>query len=445
MDKFLKQAQKDGADYAEITKTSSNNTHIEINNQEVKEISQGETLLYGVRVLSNGSFGVAYSYKDDFKALFELAMKNAKSVPAKEQIKSYPQYSKRIKTEFKKNVLDVSLDEKKNLLMEHAKPKKQIVNLRLIYGDSQIKREFLNTEGTDLTWNDSNCGYFAWAYAKNHKAFENFLKIKRLKGGYEIMKTFPEHVQFAMKKAVELLDAKPAKGGLFDTVIDQPLGGVFAHEAVGHACEADLVNNHLSILVDKIGKKIGNDNVNIVDDGTLKEWGWAPFDSDGVKGMKTQLIQNGVLKNYLHSRDTAALFNKDLTGNGRQLNAGYKIIPRMTNTFIEAGDSNFDEMISEIKEGYYLKDSAGGQVDCAGGEFLFNAMEGFYVKNGEIQHPVKSVSLVGNILEILHKIKLVGKDLKFRAGTCGKSGQWVPVSSASPHMLIEKAKIGGVQ
>ncbi len=444
MDKIFKLAKKLGAEYTELTKSLGDNTHIEINNQQIKEISSGKVKIYGVRVLANGSFGVAYSYNDDYENLIKQAIKNSKLIKGVEKIKDYPQYSKTFKTNFKKNVLDVSLEEKKKLLVDY-KPIKKIVNLRLIYADSVTKKEFLNSEGTNLTWKDMNCGYFVWAYAKENTTMENFLKINRLKGGYEVTKNINDDINEAMKKAIALLSAKQAKGGLFDTIIDQPLGGVLAHEAVGHACEADLVNNHLSVLVDKIDEKVGNDNVNIVDDGTLKSWGWIPFDSEGVKASKTVLIKNGILKSYLHSRDTAALFDQNLTGNGRQTNATYKIIPRMTNTFIDKGDSNYDEMLAEIKEGYYLKGSAGGQVDSAGGEFLFNAIEGYYIKKGEIVYPVKSVSLVGNILETLHKIKLVAKDLDYRSGTCGKSGQWVPVSSGSPHVLIEKAKIGGAK
>lgn len=445
MEEFLKLAEKKGASYAEILSSESARNVIEITDQNVKEMSSGEAKLYSVRLIYNKRIGTAYSYLNNYNELIEKAIKNAK---ANDQEVNFPEskaLKKTIKTAFKINPLDVSLEEKKDNLakLDIRNEFKKIVSLRLVYADTMSKYSLLNSEGRNIIWDDTNTGVVIWPFSKQGSEMQNFIKIERIKGGYELMDKALEATKEAMKKAEDLLSAKAAKGGLFPTIVDHKLGGVFTHEAVGHACEADHIIMNASVLIGKKGKKIGNDIVNISDDSTLKTWGWTPFDSEGTEGKKTQLVKNGILKGWIHNKETAGHFSHEPTGNGRAQALGYRVIPRMTTTLIEPGDSSYEEILAEVKKGYYLKGSAGGQVDPAGGEFLFNAMEGYYVENGEIKHMVKGVSLTGNILETLHNIKLIAKDLGFGHGYCGKGGQHVPVSEGSPHVLIENARIGG--
>ena len=152
-----------------------------------------------------------------------------------------------------------------------------------------------------------------------------------------------------------------------------------------------------------------------------------------------------MLQGYLHNRETAAIFKAEPTGNGRSQDPSRRVIPRMTNTAIAEGDSSFEEMLSEVKKGYYLKGSAGGQVDTAGGDFLFNAREGYLIEDHKIKHMIKGVSLLGSILDTLHNIKLIARDTDFDTGFCGKADQSVPVACGAPHVLFEKAKIGGAK
>lgn len=445
MENILKIAENKGIQYTEIKTSSMKNNYIEILDKNLKDISQGNAKIYSIRILYRNKIGLAYSYKEDYKKLLNMAIINAKASDKKIQLKEFNTTKKDIKTKFKKT-LDISFEEKiKDILKLDDRTKhKKIKSLKLIYLDSKIKNKIINSENSVLSWDDVNSTFISEAYAKQNSKIEKYTTLSRIKGGYENMDNATKKVQKSMDIAEKLLTAKLAKGGHFDTIADQKLTGVMAHEAVGHACEADLVLNQVSLLQpDQIGKMIGNENLTISDDNTAKEWGWTPFDSEGVVGKKTILIKKGILIGYMHNRETANILNAEPTGNGRTQNYSLKPIPRMTNTLIEKGDSSYNEMLQEIKKGYYLKQSKGGEVNPATGEFLFNAQYGYFIKNGEIQHMVKGVSLCGNILTTLHNISLIANDLVYGEGTCGKDGQFVPVSHGSPHILIKNAKIGG--
>lgn len=443
-----KLAVNKGASYAEILNTKVSSTLIETNNSAIKELSVGDKSMHAVRLLYKGAWGIAHSYKPEYPILIKKAIKNARALNQKIKIKTLEPQRQFIDAEYVDDPREVNIEDKKQMLMSlderAAHPK--IKSLHLNYADKFIEYKFENSEGSSLIRKDSSMGLFSTAYAKEGGRSELFLEILRKRGaGYELMMEAPQTVRTSMKKAEMMLKAKYAKGGTFPIIIDQYLSGVFVHEAVGHACEADIVLNNGSVLGGKIGKTVGNGNVTIFDDGSLKEWGCAPFDSEGVKANHNILINKGVLEGCMHSRETASKMKAELTGNGRSQDPSMKVIPRMTNTVLHEGDSSFEEMLSKIKKGYYLKGSSGGQVDTAGGDFLFNAAEGYLIEKGKIKHMIKGVSLLGSILETLHHIHLVAQDTKYDTGHCGKAGQWVPVSSGSPHVLLDRAKIGGAK
>jgi TldD protein len=165
-----------------------------------------------------------------------------------------------------------------------------------------------------------------------------------------------------------------------------------------------------------------------------------------VLAQDTTLIEEGLLKGFLHSRETAKAMGKKPTGNGRAQDLENRPIPRMTNTYIKPGDSNFEEMLEEVKDGYYLKDSYGGQVDTTTGEFLFNAKEGFVIKDNAIAQRVKGASMLGSILKTLNSISAIGNDIKFHGGgACGKSGQYSLTGEGSPHLLLNNITVGGAK
>ncbi|MDD2439884.1 MAG: TldD/PmbA family protein, partial [Methanosarcinaceae archaeon] len=304
------------------------------------------------------------------------------------------------------------------------------------------KLEYKSSEGVETTYNLLNCGFAVSAVASAEGVYQAGWE-SRFGYGYELFKkeNVLELAKVAGQTAVELLKAKSPKGGTMPVVLDQELAGVFAHEAVGHASEGDLVLEGDSILANRIGEELASPLVTIIDDPTLHEFGYYPFDAEGVEAGKTEIIKDGVFESYLHSRETAAKLG-GTPGNARAQGSSMPIV-RMSNTFIDNGDSSFEEMLEEIKDGIYLIGSRGGQVNTGEGIFQFNAEKGYLIENGELSELVRDVSLSGKTLEILKHVSLVGKDLKMTAGRCGKGGQLVPVSDGAPHLAISKALVGG--
>lgn len=443
MDKFIKYAEKKGCEFIEIKGDKLLTNSISLENNEVKELATKQSNQYSVRVLHNKRLGQASSNKSDINLLIDQAIACAKVNDQIIDLNNISDLKGSVTTKFKINPRSIDLEEKKKKLLNLAKLKKdQIQSLNLTYKDTSREYNLINSNGCDLKFNDVTSTFLAYAYAKKDDRIEQAWKIERNHIGYEIMEKAEILTNKAIAKAIAMLDSKPAKGGNFPVIIDQKLGGVFCHEAVGHACEADAILQKNSVFQDKLNKKVAN-NISITDNGSIISNGWVPFDDDGNKGKKTELIKKGILTNYLHSLETASIMKAKPTGNGRSQDLSCRVIPRMTATYIENGDSKFEEMIKGIKKGYYLKDSAGGQVNPTNGEFLFNSVYGYLIENGELKGMVKNASLIGSILEILPKVTLVGKDLKLSSGGCGKSGQMVPVADGSPHLFIENAKVGG--
>jgi len=445
MDSFIKYAEKKGVNYIEIKNSENKGNIIEAQNGEIKELSSNESKLYAVRLQYKNSIGIAYSNVDNYKELVDKAIKAARALNKNVKL-NFESNNEKIKTKAKIKLEDVGLEEKKRKILDLEKLKnrhKGISTLNLVYSDNIKNINYTNSEGADLNWEDNSVGLRSWAYSKKGNRNENYLKAERKHSGYEFMESSEEFVKESLDIATKLLSAKSAKGGSFPVIVDQKLGGVFAHEAIGHGCEADIVLAGGSVLKDKLNTKIGNDCINIIDDGSLQTNGWTPFDDDFVLGKKTFLVKNGILSGYLHNLETASLMKMEPTGNGRSQSLMHSVIPRMTTTYIGAGDSNFNEMLKGIKEGYYLKESFGGQVDTIKGEFLFNSMYGYYIKNGEVSNMIKGTAMIGNILQTLHEISLIGKDLEFSGGTCGKDNQLAPVGDGSPHFKINNVKVGG--
>jgi len=225
-------------------------------------------------------------------------------------------------------------------------------------------------------------------------------------------------------------------------VLDPELAGVFAHEAVGHASEADLIQEGSSVLGGKIGERIGDPVVTIVDDPSLPEFGFEPLDAEGSMVGRTEIIKNGVVQAFLHSRETLAAVGHGHAGNARAM-AGEPPQVRMSNTYIENGDSSLDELIAECRSGILLKGTRGGQVDTGRGIFQFNAEYGYMIEHGEVGAMVRDVSLSGEILHTLHSISLCARDREMHQGFCGKGGQSVPVSDGAPHVYLMNAVVGG--
>jgi len=261
--------------------------------------------------------------------------------------------------------------------------------------------------------------------------------------GYEIFDVeTPEIVgEKVAKRAIEQLRAKPPKGGAFPVVLGPSVVGVFVHEAFGHLAEADLTLSG-SVLLDKLGKKIASDVVTFYDDGTIEgAFGSFKYDDEGVPAQKTLLMKNGVVVGLMHNRETAQKFNAKPTGNARAEDFRVEPLIRMRNTFMEPKDYSLEELVEDIKFGYYFKSIRGGQANLDG-TFQAGVQEAYAIVNGELGKPVRNASISGNTLETLHRVDAAGKDFELSPGRCGK-GQTAFTCDGGPHIRVKEVLVGG--
>ena len=256
--------------------------------------------------------------------------------------------------------------------------------------------------------------------------------------------------EIAGKNAKEQLQAKACPAGKFRALVEEDLVGVLAHESFGHLSEADFIVTGGSPLTDKIGTTLGTEHATIVDGGVpdIHKYGglWLPYDDQGTASNQTTVLDKGVLIHYLHNRGTAHKLEQNPTGNARAVSFVFPPIPRMTNTYFMPGTLSQEEAIEQLGTGVYAIQSSGGQVE-GDGSFLFKAIRGYWVENGEIQYPIREVALSGNILELLSHVEEGTKELKLRSGYfggCGKDDQSpLPVGMGGPQLLIDEVTFGG--
>lgn len=324
------------------------------------------------------------------------------------------------------------------------------------YVERIVEKRLITSEGTDIYMKIPYVYIRHEVTAKlNDKINEGSARYGGI-GGFEVLSedAVVSSGELAKARAVEGLIAKKCPSGKFKVVLDGDLNHLFAHEAVGHASEADSVYIG-SLLKGKLGKRVASECVNLVDDGRfelngVKGFGWIPYDDEGVPTEKTLVIERGILKQYLTDRITAAKFDLKLTGNARAQNYQFPPIVRMRNTYIEASDAKDamrnEEMISEVRNGLLLKGGRGGQVDDIRGTFTFGVQEVYEIKNGEVGQRLSSTSISGNFLAVLKGILAVGKEFdrpEPSVGFCGKSMQLVPVGVAGPWLLVKELLVGG--
>lgn len=398
-------------------------------------------------MLKNGAWGV--SFTTDPSKLEEVAstsLKLASTLKNDVELAEAEPTQDHVKSKAKIKLQDVSMDEKKEVMSDVEKASKLdgIVSTTVNYVDQEGTTLFANSEGTNLQVEDSRVALFLNAVAASEDMIQFGHKSTGGAAGFEVIQKedLEKFGRTPAEKALRLLKAELPPSGKFPVIMDPELTGVFVHEALGHASEADLILQNDSILKGKIGTQIGAPNVTIVDDATMDAFGYYPYDSEGVKTRKNILVKEGILVSLLSSRETASKLNITPSGNARSV-VGDQPIVRMSNTYLKPGEHKFDELLEDMDYGIYLKGSRGGQVDTGKGIFQFNAAESFKIENGEISTPLRDVSLSGNILELLLKVEAVGSDFKMGVGFCGKSGQTAPVGDGGPHVKVKEVTVGG--
>jgi TldD protein len=255
-----------------------------------------------------------------------------------------------------------------------------------------------------------------------------------------------EIAQEALRQAVVNLDAIDAPAGMMPVVLGSGWPGVLLHEAVGHGLEGDFNRKGTSVYSGRVGERVAAKGVTIVDDGTLhKRRGSLTVDDEGTPSQYNVLIENGILLGYMQDTLNARLMGVSPTGNGRRESFAHLPMPRMTNTYMLAGQHAPEEIIASVKKGLYAPNFGGGQVDITSGKFVFTASEAYLIEDGKITRPVKGATLIGNGPETMHKVSMIGSDLALDAGVgiCGKDGQSVPVGVGQPSLKIDMMTIGG--
>ncbi|MFZ5757884.1 MAG: metalloprotease TldD [Pseudomonadota bacterium] len=254
------------------------------------------------------------------------------------------------------------------------------------------------------------------------------------------------YVREAVRLALVNLEAVPAPAGRMPVVLGPGWPGVLLHEAVGHGLEGDFNRKGTSMYAGRMGQQVASKLCTIVDDGTIADRrGSLTVDDEGTPTQRTVLIENGILTGYLQDRMNARLMGVAPTGNGRRESYAHLPMPRMTNTYMLAGESDPADIVKSVKRGIFAANFAGGQVDITSGKFVFSTSEAYLIEDGKITRPVKGATLIGNGPDVMNRVSMVGNDLALDGGvgTCGKDGQSVPVGVGQPTLLIDEIVVGG--
>jgi TldD protein len=255
-----------------------------------------------------------------------------------------------------------------------------------------------------------------------------------------------EYTLEAVRQAIVNLDAVDAPAGEMTVVLGPGWPGILLHEAIGHGLEGDFNRKKTSAFAGRIGQRVASELCTVIDDGTLvNRRGSLNVDDEGTPTGRTVLIEKGILRGYLQDRLNARLMKMEPTGNGRRESFAHMPMPRMTNTFMLAGESVPEDIIKSVKNGLYAVSFGGGQVDITNGKFVFSASEAYLIEEGQVTRPVKGATLIGNGPDVLTRVSMVGNDLQLDAGigTCGKDGQSVPVGVGLPTIKLDGITVGG--
>ena len=323
---------------------------------------------------------------------------------------------------------------------------KRVIQVKVVYGDSVKSLLMVNSLGQWVEEERTGLVFLCSAVSKDGDVVQTGYEPLGGAIGLEIFdETPPEKVaEIAADRAIKMLGARRAPGGNMAVVLSHEAGGTLIHEAVGHGLEADLAMQNLSVYSGKVGQMVASPLITVLDDATSPyKRGSFFFDDEGTPSEKTVLVENGMLKGYMHDRLSAMRAGAVSTGNGRRESYHYRPIPRMTNTIIAPGKTDPASIVKSLGKGLYVRKMGGGQVNTVNGDFVFEVTEGYLIENGEVGELVRGATLTGNGPEVLANIDMVGTDLGFGIGTCGKDSQGVPVSDAQPTLRIPEIVVGG--
>jgi TldD protein len=450
--RILRQALAGGGEFADIYFEEGSATVIAAEDGKIEKVLATSDQGVGIRVISD--FRTAYAFTNDISetALLELAATVSRAVRGKQFDTPIVLGPRMVGTGFPitlppdtiplpDKVAQVSRAEQTARGVDAA-----IRQAMIVYRDGVARVQTANSLGEFTDSTRTGTLFVAQVVAAAGDVIQTGYETLGGCRGFELFqeKSADEIALTAARRAVMMLSARKAPGGMMPVVLSSEAGGTMVHEAVGHGLEADLVQSGVSIYRGRLGEQVASPLVTVIDDATIPfARGSFPFDSEGSPGQRTVLVENGILKGFMYDRLSAMKDGCPSTGNGRRESYHAKPICRMTNTLIAPGSTPPEEIIRSVPQGLFVRKMGGGQVNTVTGDFMFEVAEGYLIENGQLGEPVRGATMTGNGPEILKKISQVGSDLGFGIGTCGKDGQGVPVADAQPTLLIDEITVGG--
>ena len=452
---YLSEAMSAGGDYADLYFEYLATSNISIDESIVKSAVQGVSLGVGVRVISGERTG--YAYSDDLSAgkilkAARVAALIAKG-PAKIEKTGFEETRKRNLYPVLTAPLDTSLSERAALVKRADAAARaydpRIFQVQATYVDNLRHVMVANTDGALSFDRQPMTRLSVAALARDGGTPQRGYAGGGGRVGLEFFagERSPEfYARDAARQAIVQLDAVAAPAGEMTVVLGPGWPGILLHEAVGHGLEADFNRKGVSAFSGRIGQQVASPLCTVIDDGTIQNRrGSLNVDDEGVPTQKNVLIENGILRGYLSDKLSSRLLHNGVTGNGRRESYQHIPMPRMTNTFMLAGESDPGDIIRSVPRGLYCTTFGGGQVDITSGNFVFSATETYLIEDGKLTRPVKGATLIGNGPEALKYVSMVGNDLHLDEGIgiCGKEGQSVPVGVGIPTLKIDKMTVGG--
>ncbi len=437
------------ARYIEVRVEEAESTHIRYRGRELDEIGHTTGVGGCVRALVGGWGFVSFNDLEGLKEKVAIAVRNARLVgdkgiafaPVKPVVDIVPPL-------VKKDPLAIPLQNKKALLDQYVDiiwSVPHITTSSVGYGDSRRKRVFATSEGSYIQQEKVDVSLRLSSMARDGGDVQQSGLSLGSNGDYSFVEQLHGEAEKMARCTIDLLKAPQVRGGEYTVVLDPVLAGVFIHEAFGHLSEADHVYEDQRLRdIMAMGRRFGGPHINVVDGAAVSGLrGSYKYDDEGVSATRTYLLREGVLVGRLHSRETAATMGETPTGNARAISSQFPPIVRMTNTFIEPGSATFADILSDIKDGLYVRNWYGGMTSME--QFTFSAGETYAIRNGRVEELMRPVLLSGNLFTTLENLDAIANDLDMnQGGGCGKGGQSpLPVSNGSPHIRIQKCLIGG--
>ncbi len=452
----MNEALAKGGDYCDVFFQHTLSNYIGLEDKEVNRAYSNIDFGVGIRVLKGDQTGYTFTEEITLKSMKNAAKTAANIANSSKKVEAvdfythaHPNYYA-IKTHWEQVSIDKKIPYLQTINDKIFALDKRVIKSSVSFNDSTTYILFANSEGR-ITYDyqpQTVLSASCTAEQKGERESGSF----NLAGRHGIEFFTPENVDKiateAVSQTVSAFDAVKPQGGEMEVVLAAGSSGILLHEAIGHGMEADFNRKDISIFSDKMGKKVANDFVTIVDDGTNPNIrGSINIDDEGNDSQKTVLVGNGIMESYLHDRISAHHYKVKPTGNGRRESFRHEPMPRMRNTYMLNGPHTKDDIISSTKKGLYAISFSNGQVNIGGGDFTFYVKSGYLIENGKLTEPVKDINIIGNGPDVLSKITMVANDLEMSEGgwTCGKNGQGVPVSQGLPTVKVSSITVGGVQ